>query len=59
MQGFELRHISVQFEPIFHRRQEPNEEVLKMTICGLPLSVDDSAVLEMLEKYRLKKRNEI
>ena len=30
-----------------------------MTICGLPLSVDDSAVLEMLEKYKVGLKSEI
>ena len=56
MQGFELRHISVQVynsNPYSTGAKEPNDEVLKMTICGLPLSVDNSPVLEMLEKYKV------
>ena len=62
MQGFELRHISVQVcnsNPYSTGAKEPNDEVLKMTICGLPLSVDDSAVLEMLEKYKVGLKSEI
>ena len=39
--------------------KEPNDEVLKMTIYELPLSEDDSAVLEMLEKYKVSLKSEI
>ena len=29
----------------------PNDAVLKVTISGLPLSVDDSTVMELIGKY--------
>ena len=62
MQGFEFRHISVQVynsNPYSTGAKQPNDEVLKMTICGLPLSVDNNAVIEMLEKYKVGLESEI
>lgn len=35
----------------------PDDKVMKITICGLPLSVDDSAVLEMLCKFDINIEN--
>lgn len=47
LHGFELRNISVQVY------------ISNLTICGLPLSVDDSAVIESLEKLNVSLKSEI
>ncbi|XP_061170725.1 uncharacterized protein LOC133180172 [Saccostrea echinata] len=36
------------------RAKSPNDPVLKITISGLPLSVDDSAILEMLDSLQVE-----
>lgn len=62
LHGFELRNISVQVynsNPYSTGAKDPNDEVLKVTICGLPLSVDDSAVIGSLEKLNVSLKSEI
>lgn len=54
VQGFEIRNITAQVydsNPYSTGAKSPREKVLKVTICGLPLSVDDSAVFEMLHSF--------
>ena len=54
VQGIEIRNITVQVydsNPYSTGAANAREKVLKVTICGLPLSVDDSAVLEMLQSF--------
>lgn len=60
VEGFELRNISVQVyysNPYSTGASGPDDKVMKITICGLPLSVDDSAVLEMLCKFDINIEN--
>lgn len=50
-EGFELRNVSVQVydsNPYSTGASGPDDKVIKVSICGLPLSADDRAVLEML-----------
>lgn len=54
VEGFEIRNITAQVyesNPYSTGASSPRDNVLKVTICGLPLSVDDSAVLEMLHSF--------
>lgn len=54
VEGFEVRNITVQVydsNPYSTGAKNPNDQVLKVTINGLPLSVDDSAVFEMLNNF--------
>jgi hypothetical protein len=39
--------------------EAPDDKSLKITICGVPLSVDDSAILEMLSKLKVKLKTEM
>ena len=51
--GLELNNVSISFfdtNPYSSGNHNPNETTLKIRICGLPLSVDDSAVSELLDK---------
>uniref|UniRef100_A0A8W8KE61 NADAR domain-containing protein n=1 Tax=Magallana gigas TaxID=29159 RepID=A0A8W8KE61_MAGGI len=52
-EGFDFKnhHISVyDSNPYSAGLEHPSGESLKVTICGVPLSFDDSAILEMLSK---------
>lgn len=59
-----FRNISVQVydsKPYSTGATGPGDKVLKVTICGLSraLSVDDSAVFEMLDKFEVNRKSEI
>lgn len=60
--GVGFRNISVQVydsNPYSTGTTGPGDKVLKVTICGLPLSVDDSAVFEMLDKFEINRKSEM
>jgi ribA/ribD-fused uncharacterized protein len=61
-EGFEIRSISAQVydsNPYSTRAKNPKDVVLKITISGLPLSVDDSAIAEMLNSFDVYVKSEI
>ena len=61
-EGFEIRNITAQVydsNPYSTGAASPNDAVLKVTVSGLPLSVDDSAVMELLGKYDVKTKSEL
>lgn len=52
------QHISVyDSNPYSTGLEAPDDRSLKITICGVPLSVDDSAVFEMLSKLKVPPTN--
>lgn len=56
LQGIDVddQHISVyDSNPYSTGLEAPDDKSLKITICGVPLSVDDSAVFEMLSKLKV------
>ena len=62
IEGFDLdsQHIRVyDSNPYSAGLTNPDDPVLKVTICGIPLSVDDSAVHEMLKKFEVSPKSEI
>lgn len=62
VEGFVFRNISVQVydsNPYSIGDTGPGIKVIKVTICGLPLSVDDSAVFEMLDKFEINRKSEM
>ena len=62
LEGFEIRNITAQVydsNPYSTGAASPNDAVLKVTISGLPLSVDDSAVMELLGKYDVTTKSEL
>lgn len=57
VQGIEISNISYQFydtNPYTSGAKTTDQKTLKIRVCGLPLSVADTAVLEMLEKQGVK-----
>lgn len=57
VQGIEISNISYQFydtNPYTSGAKTADQKTLKIRVCGLPLSVADTAVLEMLEKLGVK-----
>lgn len=61
-EGFEIRNITAQVydsNPYSTGAKNPKDNVLKITISGLPLSVDDSAVLEMLHGLEVEMKSEL
>lgn len=61
-EGFEIRNITAQVydsNPYSTETKNPKDNVLKITISGLPLSVDDSAVLEMLHGLEVEMKSEL
>lgn len=61
-EGFDFKnhHISVyDSNPYSAGLEHPSDESLKVTICGVPLSVDDSAILEMLSKLGAHPKSEL
>lgn len=61
-EGFDFKnhHISVyDSNPYSAGLEHPSGESLKVTICGVPLSVDDSAILEMLSKLGAHPKSEL
>ena len=55
-EGFELRNISVKafdINPYSAGIHNPNEQVLRITVKGVPLSVDDGEITKMLEKFNV------
>ena len=62
LNGFEIRNITAQVydsNPYSTGAASPNDAVLKVTISGLPLSVDESAVMELLGKYDVTTKSEL
>lgn len=60
--GFELWNILVQVYNLnlyFIGVKDLNDDVLKIIICGLFLFVDDSVVIEFLEKFNVFLKSEI
>lgn len=54
VEGFEIRNITAQVyesNPYSTGATSPHNNALKVTFCGLSLSVDDSAVLKMLHFF--------
>ncbi|XP_062583223.1 uncharacterized protein LOC134244991 [Saccostrea cucullata] len=57
IQGMEINSISYQFydtNPYTSGAKSADQKTLKLRICGLPLSVSDSSVHEMLDKLCVK-----
>lgn len=57
VQGIEISNISYQFydtNPYTSGAKTADQKTLKIRVCGLPLSVADTVVLEMLEKLGVK-----
>lgn len=55
-EGFDIRnrHISVyDTNPFSAGTNEPSEQVLKITVKGVPLSVDDDEIMKMLKQFDL------
>ena len=55
-EGFELRERNIQVyddNPFTPGIGNPNENVLKVTVKGVPLSVEDSEVINMLEQFNV------
>ena len=62
IERFVVRNISVQVydtNPYSTGDTGPNDKVLKYTICGLPLSVDDSAVSDMFRDFNVNIKSAI
>lgn len=60
--GCEINNISLSFfetNPYSSGNHNPNEKTLKIRICGLPLSVSDISVLELLENLKLDLKSKI
>ena len=54
LEGFELNGQTVsvfEFNPYSSGASSPQERVLKVTVSGIPLSVDDKEIMQMLEKF--------
>ena len=61
-EGFDIRnrHISVyDTNPYSAGLDSPNERVLKITVKGIPLSVDDGEIVKMLEQFDLNFTSEL
>lgn len=55
-EGLEIRNINIRIydtNPFSAGLSTPDEQVLKITVKGVPLSVDDDEVLKMLNKLNL------
>lgn len=55
-EGLEIRNINIRIydtNPFSAGLSTPDEQVLKITVKGVPLSVDDDEVLKMLNKFNL------
>ena len=62
IEGFDFKslHIDVyDTNPYSAGLENHNDKALKVTICGVPLSVDDSAILQMLEKLGARPKSEL
>ena len=61
-EGFEIRNVNVRgFEvnPYSAGTSSPKENVLKITVKGIPLSVEDNEILKMLESYGVECTSDI
>ena len=55
-EGFELRNTNVQTfdtNPFSAGTRHPSERVIKVTVKGIPLSVDDNEIVKMLENFNV------
>ena len=62
VEGFDFnsQHVSVyDSNPYSVGLDSPDDKTLKVTICGLPISVDDSAVHSMLTKLGARRKSDI
>lgn len=62
IEGFDLnnQHVRVyDSNPYSAGLTDPEDPVLKVTVCGVPLSVDDSAIHDMLKKLGVHPKSEI
>ena len=62
IQGIEINNTTYQFydkNPYTSGAKFVNQKTLKLRICGVPLSVADSAVCEMLDKLNVKLTSKI
>lgn len=62
IEGFDLnsQHVRVyDSNPYSSGLENPKDDALKITICGIPLSVDDSAIYDMLKKLGTRLKSEI
>ena len=58
-EGIQIQNVSVAFfdtNPYSSGNHSTSEKTLKIRLCGLPLSVDDSAVNELLEKLEVTQK---
>lgn len=61
-EGIALQNISLTFfdtNPYSSGNHDPTVNTLKFRLCGLPLSVDESAVVELLDKLGAKLKSKI
>lgn len=61
-EGIHIHNVSISFfdtNPYSSGNHNTSEKSLKIRLCGLPLSVDDSAILELLEKLEVKPTSKI
>ena len=61
-EGFELRHKTISVfdtNPYSAGTEKPDEEVVRVTIKGVPLSVDDECITKMLTKLGAKLTSDI
>ena len=61
-EGFEIRNINVrgfEINPYSAGTSSPKEDVLKITVKGIPLSVEDQEIMKMLELYGVEFTSDI
>lgn len=61
-EGFELRNRSISVfdtNPFSAGTEKPDEEVLRVTVKGVPLSVEDSCIVSMLQKLGAKLTSDV
>lgn len=61
-EGISIQSISLSFfdtNPYSSGNHDPTVNTLKIRLCGLPLSIDESAVIELLDKLGVKLRSKI
>ena len=61
-QGFEIRSHTVEvydFNPFSSGAKNPQDQVLKVTVAGVPLSVQDSEIINMLNKFNVVIKSEL
>lgn len=61
LEGFDFKnqHITYDSNPYSAGLESPKDQAIKVTICGVPLSVDDSAIYEMLSKLSVAQKSDL